>query len=180
MIGVSAVAGGATRPFEEVVIDCVNLSSEARRHLSMRLTGANIAHRWEVGTDLVVSVGDARLIDTFLEEAQNPDGFADEELIDFDEDTDVDDEAVYAAMSNLYVASDRLMQKPGDAAARTAFYDATDDVEERGAPFGFDPRVWTQVQDLTDKIADAMDAEADEGGIGDDARTLRQILVNYV
>ncbi|MEY2397551.1 MAG: hypothetical protein QOJ00_725 [Actinomycetota bacterium] len=163
---------------DETVFDLLNLSSEERRHLSMRLTGAGIAHRWQVGTDLIVSTADADRIDSYVQEVQNPDGFADDELESFDED--VDDEAVYAAMSNLYVAADRLMQRANDASARTAFYDASDDVEGLPAPFGFDPRVWAQVLGLAASIAGGMDAEVNEDAIAADARTLRQLLVNYV
>ncbi|MBA3655555.1 MAG: hypothetical protein H0W70_15335 [Actinobacteria bacterium] len=163
---------------DETVFEMLNLSSEERRHLSMRLTGAGIAHRWDVGTDLVVSTSAADQIEFYVNEARNPDGFGDDELEDFDDD--VDDEAIYAAMSNLYVAADKLMQRPGDGSTVNAFYDASDDVEGLPAPFGFDPRVWAQVLGLASSIADALDAEADEAAVGADARVLRQLLVNYV
>lgn len=165
---------------DEIVFDLLSLSTEERRHLSMRLTGAGIAHVWEVATDLVVSVKDAPAIEHYIEEVQNPQGFADEELVEFSEDEDVDDEAIYAAMSGLYVSADKLMQKPNDPGNRTAFYDATDDIDGLPAPFGFDPRVWAQVQELANSIADLMDADGDESAIANDARTLRQLLVNYV
>ena len=48
---------------DETEFDLVDLSSEERRHLSMRLTGAGINHRWEVGTDLIVSSAEADLIE---------------------------------------------------------------------------------------------------------------------
>jgi hypothetical protein len=72
------------------------------------------------------------------------------------------------------------MQKPGDEPTAGAFYMAADDVEGLPAPFGFDPRVWQQVLGLADSIIAALDAEADPAGIGTDAKTLRQLLVNYV
>jgi hypothetical protein len=165
---------------DEIVFDLLSLSTEERRHLSMRLTGAGIAHLWEVATDLVVAVKDAPQIERFIQEVRHPDGFADEEMAEFESDEDVDDEEIYAAMSGLYVAADKLMQKAKDPAVRTAFYDATDDVDGLPAPFGFDPRVWTQVQDLANAIADAMDEGADDDAVATDARTLRQLLVNYV
>ena len=92
---------------------------------------------------------------------------------------------MHRSLARRYLKAELVPRSPSprdefDAPPRTAFYDATDAIEELGLPFGFDPRVWIQVQDLTDRIADAMDAEADELGIGDNARTLRQILVNYV
>ncbi len=177
---VEEVIEAADADDDEIVFDLASLSTEERRHLSMRLTGAGIAHIWEVATDLIVSVTDAPLIETYLEEVRNPDGFADHELDAFESDEDVDDEQVYAAMSNLYVASDRLMQRPTDPSIRTAFYDATDGVDGLPAPFGFDPRVWTQVCNLANTIADAMDAEVDDEAVATDARTLRQLLVNYV
>ncbi len=165
---------------DEIVFDLLSLSTEERRHLSMRLTGAGINHIWEVATDLVVSVKDAPLIERYIQEVQNPDGFADEEIAEFESDEDVDDEEIYAAMSGLYVAADKLMQKAKDPAMRTAFYDAVDDVDGLPAPFGFDPRVWTQVQEIANAIADLMDQGADDDTVANDARTLRQLLVNYV
>jgi hypothetical protein len=163
---------------DETVFDLLNLSAEERRHLSMRLTGAGIAHRWEVGTDLIVPTDSSDQIEFYVNQVRNPDGFGDDEIEAFDED--VDDEAIYSAMSNLYVAADKLMQRPGDGSTINSFYDASDDVDGLPAPFGFDPRVWAQVLGLASSIADALDAEADEDTIGSDARTLRQLLVNYV
>jgi hypothetical protein len=164
----------------DIVFDLSSLSSEQRRHLSMRLTGAGIEHLWEVATDLVVSEADAPLIDGYIQEVQNPDGFGDEELAAFEGDDDVDDEEVYAAMSNLYVAADRLMQRPDDQPTIASFFDAADDVDGLPAPFGFDPRVWAQVLSLASTIAGTLDAEGDSDAVATDARTLRQLLVNYV
>jgi hypothetical protein len=177
---IEEVIDEADQEDDEIVFELSSLSTEERRHLTMRLTGAGISHIWEVATDLVVSVGDAPMIERYIEEVRNPDGFGDEELAAFDEESDVDDEAVYAAMSNLYVAADKLMQRPGDDATAGEFYIAVDDVDGLPAPFGFDPRVWSQVQDLANKIADTLDAEGDTEVIGTDARTLRQLLANYV
>ncbi|MEY2418085.1 MAG: hypothetical protein QOG90_765 [Actinomycetota bacterium] len=165
---------------DEIVFDLATLSTEERRHLSMRLTGAGVSHIWEVATDLVVSVEDAPAIERYVQEVRNPDGFGDEEMASFEEDSDVDDEEVYAAMSNLYVAADKLMQRPGDEATAGEFYIAVDDIDGLPAPFGFDPRVWAQVQELANKIADTLDAEGDVDTVGNDSRTLRQVLANYV
>ena len=165
---------------DEVLFDLTNLSTEERRHLSMRLTGAGISHRFEVATDLIVGLADADVIESYLDEVQNPDAFETDELDAFESDEDVDDEAVYSAMSNLYVAADKLMQKPDDGATQNEFFNASDDVEGLPAPFGFDPRVWQQVLGLASSIAAAMDAVADDDKVAEDARTLRQLLVNYV
>ncbi|HVV37853.1 MAG TPA: hypothetical protein VHC63_14685 [Acidimicrobiales bacterium] len=177
---VEEVISEADEEDDEIVFDLSTLSVEERRHLSMRLTGAGISHIWEVGSDLVVSVEDAPAIERYVEEVRNPEGFGDDELASFDEASDVDDEEVYSAMSNLYVAADKLMQKPADEATAGEFYVAVDDVDGLPAPFGFDPRVWAQVQELANKIADTLDAEGDPDTVGDDARTLRHILANYV
>ncbi|HUR76381.1 MAG TPA: hypothetical protein VMZ22_00400 [Acidimicrobiales bacterium] len=165
---------------DEIVFDLASLSIEERRHLGMRLTGAGISHIWEVGTDLVVAVADAPVIETYVEEVRNPDGFGDEEVASLEGGSEVDDEAIYSAMSNLYVAADKLMQKPADEATAGAFYLAADDVDGLPAPFGFDPRVWSEVLALTSSITSALDAESDPEPIGAQARTLREILVNYV
>jgi hypothetical protein len=165
---------------DEIVFDLSSLSTEERRHLGMRLTGAGISHIWEVGTDLVVSVEDAAVIESFVEEVRNPEGFGDEEIMSLEAESDIDDEVIYGAMSNLYVAADKLMQRPGDDATAGEFYLAADDVDGLPAPFGFDPRVWSQVLDLAAAIVTALDEESDPDGIGTNARTLRGILVNYV
>jgi hypothetical protein len=177
---VEEVIADADEEDDEIVFDLSGLSTEERRHLSMRLTGAGITHIWEVATDLVVSVADAPMIERYVQEVRNPDGFGDEEIASFEEDSDVDDEEVYAAMSGLYVAADKLSQRPGDDATAGEFYIAVDDIDGLPAPFGFDPRVWSQVQELANKIADTLDAEGDEDAVGADAKVLRQLLVNYV
>ncbi|HVE95274.1 MAG TPA: hypothetical protein VNB24_10150 [Acidimicrobiales bacterium] len=166
---------------DETVFELNDLSMEQRRHLEMRLTGAKVVHRWEVGSDLVVNSDDADAIEAFLDEVEHPDGFGEEELEQLgDLDEDVDDEAVYKAMSDLYVAADRLQHAADDAATAGAFHLAADGVTGAPPPFGFDPRVWEQVKGLSSSLVAALNADADPEVVERDAHSLRQILANFV
>ena len=143
---------------DETVFELLGLASEERRHLSMRLTGAGIAHRWEVGTDLVVATSDADQIDSYIEEVQNPDGFADDELEAFDEER--------RRRSRLRGDEQSVRRRrPFDAASRRRVDDQfvlrrVRRVEGLPAPFGFDPRVWAQVLGLGELDRGSSDAEA--------------------
>lgn len=163
---------------DETVFELNEFAMEQRRHLEMRLTGARIVHRWEVGSDLVVNTSDADAVEGFLDEVENPDAFEVNELDDLSED--VDDEAVYKAMSDLYIAADRLQHAADDPATAGSFHLAADGVAGAPPPFGFDPRLWAQVKELSASVVASLDADADPEVVEQDARTLRQILANYV
>ncbi len=144
-----------------------------RRTLDQLLDSQAIPHRWE-GDDLVVPAGEEERIDDLLDAVEYPDA------LDAAED-EGDDEAVYAVMSDLYVAADRIARErvvdvdlAGELVTAAAVAAATP------PPFGVDPSSWNQVQQLAEGVVAAIEAEADDDVIARDAATLRDVLRRFV
>jgi hypothetical protein len=159
---------------DEVSFDLADWTDEERATVGQRLTDDGIAHRWEE-TELVVDEADADVVEGVLDEVDYPD-----QLDEADEDEEVDDEAVYAVMSNLYVAADRLKDDPDDADRVTEFWHAAEAASTSPPPFGIDQQVWRQVQEVAGSIKEEIDQEADSDVMARDAASLRQMLSHYV
>ncbi len=80
-------------------------------------------------------------------------------------------------LSELFVASDRLLHDPSDAAATVRFDDAASDSTTMGVPFGFSDADWTAINDLVEALRDLLGAEeADDDDIVEAATALRTHL----
>ncbi|HET7488015.1 MAG TPA: hypothetical protein VFJ85_08805 [Acidimicrobiales bacterium] len=148
-----------------------------RNALDTMLTSEEIAHRWE-GDDLVVLEDAEDQVDAIMDRVEFPDAL---EAVPDEEEDDVDDEAVYAVMSNLFVAADRLaddhsveVETAGELAMAAAAAAAAP------APYGVEPAVWKQVQQLSHTIVESIEAEADDEVVLRDAAALRDLLRRFV
>jgi hypothetical protein len=148
-----------------------------RAALGELLTKDGIAHRWE-GDDLLVPEKHELAVDALMDRVEFPDAL---EAVDQEEEEDIDDEAVYAVMSDLYVAADRLagervveVESVADLVTATAAASATT------PPYGVDAVAWSRVQKLAEGIVEAVEAEADDDVIVRDAGSLRDLLRHYV
>ncbi|MGH9178135.1 MAG: zinc ribbon domain-containing protein [Acidimicrobiales bacterium] len=148
-----------------------------RAALGELLANDGIPHRWE-GDDLFVPEQHEAAVDALMDRVEFPDAL---EAVDDEEEDDVDDEAVYAVMSDLYVAADRLaaervveVESVADLVTATAAASATP------PPYGVDAVAWSRVQKLAEGIVDAVEAEADDEVIVRDAGSLRDLLRHYV
>ena len=164
---------------DEVVYDLAEWGQDQRSQLERLLTGGNITHRWEVGTDLVVLEADEDGVERLMEEVE---AAWDSPPLpsSADEDDGGADEANYAVMSDLFVAADRLGKDPADAAIAGEFYLAADAAAETPPPFGIDGPDWRQIQELATSVAGAMEADAEDDVIKRDATALRALLARYV
>lgn len=160
---------------DEIVYELGDWSADERTDLEGRLAGNNIAFRWE-DEDLVVAEGDEQVVEKLLDELE----FPDEVEPATEDDTDVDDEAVYAVMSNLYVSADRLKDDPSDGNVATDFVAAADDAVAAPPPFGVAEEVWRQVQELAAGINEALASSAEDDVVARDAGDLRQLLSRFV
>lgn len=136
-----------------------------------------IAHRWE-GDDLLVPEDAEERVDGLMDRVEFPDAL---EAVAGDEADDVDDEAVYAVMSDLFVAADRLagertveVEMAGGMVVAAAAASAAD------APYGVEPASWQQVQRLAEGIVGAIEAEADDDIVVREAASLRDLLRRLV
>jgi hypothetical protein len=167
---------------------------EAKRdELGSVLESAEIPFEWEDETnDLVVNADDSERVEVILDSIEFPDqlpvepadgsvsaeggevggaragGGADDGL------------AAQEAMSELFVASDRLMHDPEDHEGVLAAVDAARWAEALSLPFGFTPAVWNDLVGQAKALRRALEGEADDQEIMDRAATLRNVLRQYV
>ncbi len=177
-LGVAPVETVQSAEADEAVYDLADWGQQDRNQLELLLTGAGIIHRWEVGTDLVVLEVDADRVDALLDEVEG--AAAVPPLPSSDDDEDVDDEATYTVMSNLFVAADKLQKDPADAAAAGDFFIAADAAAVTPPPFGIDRPEWQQVQEVAASLAAALESDVDDDVVARDASTLRAMLARYV
>jgi hypothetical protein len=155
---------------DELVYELHELTDDQRAELELQLTSAAVVHRWEIGNDLVIASNDEGLVDELLDHIEFFETGGD----------DGDDEVVYAVMSELFVAVDRLQSSPGDIAAAGEFYQAAEAAASTAVPFGVDGGVWRDVKGMASALEQALEADADDSDIARDAAALRQLLSRYV
>jgi hypothetical protein len=183
-------------------------SEEKRDELSSVLEAAEISFEWEDETnDLVVNSDDADRVEAIIDDLEYPDqlpiGGDDEDGLFGDgrgegagadagragsgsagsgEGAGVVDDGLAAqeAMSELFVASDRLMHDPEDHEGVLAAVDAARWAEALSLPFGFTPAVWHDLVGQAKALRRALEGDADDQEIMDRATTLRTLLRQYV
>jgi hypothetical protein len=158
---------------DEVVFELSDWEPELRAELGRVLGKERLAYRWEGDGDLVVRDEDGDRVDQLLDAVEFPDALE-------ADDGEGDDEAGHAAMSELFLAADRLMGDPGDAKAATDLVGASEVVHALHAPFGFGPEAWMQIRELAASVCDDLATDADDDVIVGDARTLREVLRRYI
>ena len=148
-----------------------------RSALDQLLDAESIAHRWD-GDDLLVPEVAEERVDSLMDRVEFPDAI---EAVAGEEEDDVDDEAVYAVMSDLFVAADRLadghtvdVEMAGELVVASAAASAAE------APYGVEPASWKQVQQLAEGIVGAIESEADDDVVVREAASLRDLLRRMV
>lgn len=196
LVGVPPEVEAGAEPAEDegevVVYDLSDMTADQRGAVELRLKAEGVEHTWttgegrevlysyeskpawEAGTELNVSEADEETVDDLLDEIEFPDAL---EAVDDDGATD---EAIYAVMSNLYVAADRLKGSPGDLALAAELFDAADAARAIGAPFGIDDEVWKHVQALAASVTEALESEAPDREVSARASALRDLLFPFV
>lgn len=148
-----------------------------RAALGRLLADAAIAHRWD-GDDLFVPEGAEEQVDGLMDRVEFPDAL---EAVAAEDDADMDDEAVYAVMSDLFMVADRLaMEHSVDVELAGDLVVATAAASAAGVPYGVEPASWKQVQQLAEGIVVAIEAEADDEVVVREAASLRDLLRRMV
>lgn len=164
---------------EPLVYDMEGWEPEERVALGLLLDGAGVAHSWD-GDDLLVPEAAEAQVDEMMDRVEFPDAL---EAVDDEDDDgdDVDDEAVYAVMSDLYVAADRLARTDElDVDAAAELTAAVAAAVGAPPPYGVAPAQWVQVQQLGEGVLGAIDAGADDEVVRRDVTTLRDLLHRMV
>lgn len=148
-----------------------------RDALSGLLSDEDIPHRWD-GDDLLVPEDTEARVDALLDRVEFPDAL---EAVGHGEDGDVDDEAVYAVMSDLFVAADRLAgERVVDVEMAGELATATAAATNAPPPYGVDPGTWKQVQQMAEGVVASLEAEAEDEVVNRDAAALRDVLRRFV
>ena len=157
---------------EELIYELVEWSPEMRNELSLVLEREEIAHEWE-GDDLVVAAAVEEQVDGLIDQMEQG-----EELSPAPED--VDDEAEYNLLSDLFVAADRLANSPADLALCGDLVDAAGPARSMPVPFGVDENSWRVIQQHASSLVDAIEVEEPDDVVGERARILSDLLRAYV
>ena len=167
---------------EKVVYEVAAWPATLQTSLADALTVADLPYEWDERGDLVVYAEHEEAVELIMEQLPDPD---DPELDAGDLSSD-DGLAVHGLLDQLFVGSERLARKPGDAAAIVRVDEATADLERMSAPFGFEPPQWRRLVAGAVELRDALEAgEDDEGAVDDEqlaalAATVRDLVRRYV
>ncbi len=126
-----------------------------------QLTISEVPYEWDMHGNVVVRASDESLVDEVLEM-----------LPDDDQDGISSDDgvAVHELLNDLFMRSDRLADRPTDAAATVAVMDGASTLEQLATPFGFSSADWKSLVDSVQALRDAIGGEATSGsGDGDHA-----------
>ena len=160
---------------DELVYELPDWTDEQRGELGLILDRENIPYQWEGGTDLIVPAADEERVDALLDEVEQGGDPLPAVLVD-----DLDDEAQYNAISELFGVADRLSHHPGDVALCGDFIDAAAVVRELPAPYGVTEDVWWGVQTRIRSLCEAIEMEAEDEAVGQGAQTLADLLRTFV
>ncbi len=159
---------------DTVVYEMDGWEPAERADLDQILDAAAVPHRWQ-DDDLVVPGADEAKVDALMDTVEYPDA------LEAEEDDDIDDEAAYRVMSDLFVAADQM------AAERVVDVELAGDLVTASAaassappPYGVDSHAWTQVQQLAEGIVAAIEVEADDEVVAREAASLRDLLRRFV
>jgi hypothetical protein len=163
--GVPLTAATVAAPAgDDVVYELDDWEPDLLDRLEGRLVAEGIAFGWEENRNLVVGEADADRVDDILDQLED----------------DPSEEVPYEAVSDLFVAADRLLHAPDDVTLAGQLVQAAHAVEATAAPFGVAPEEWARIKGLAAAVRHDLDHEATDEAIAADARALREILARYV
>lgn len=163
---------------DEVGYELTDWSVTDRGPVTAALIEAGIPYRWEPGLVLVVPEAAEEQVDGLMDELETEavEAEAGEEA---DAGADGGEEA-QAAMSDLFVASDRLKDAPSDDGVRDELREASSAVGACLPPYGIERRVWRKIQEQASAVVTGFDDGADDEAVAADARALRDVLREFV
>lgn len=162
---------------DEVQYDLAEWEVHERVAATEALLQVDIPYRWEADLVLAVPAVAEGEVDQLLDDLEPLDDGDEEE--DGDEGGDGGEEA-HAAMTELFVAADRLQHAPGDGDVAADVLIAAGTVGVSAPPYGIERPVWKRIQDLAATVATDLEETADEETVAADARALREFLRDLV
>lgn len=168
---------------EQVSYEFGDWDDERRAQLTETLTLASIEHAWDEHGELVVLEHDEDRVDAIIDALEFPEANAvdDEEEIAAEEALADEGQNPQDVLSELFVASDRLMHDPLDHEGVLALVDAARMAETLPLPYGFAPAVWNDLVTQAGGLRSALEGgDTDDAAIIDQATSLRAALRNFV
>jgi hypothetical protein len=171
---------------EQVAYDLSDWSDDRRAEIAQALDTAGIEHAWDEHGELVVLDAEEERVDALIDAIESPET---PEEIQSEEEEEVEAEAVLEAeegldpqdvLSELFVASDRLMHDPLDHEGVLSFVDGARLAETLPLPYGFAPAVWNDVLVQVKQLQSALEGDVDDDIVIEQATTLRSTLRNFV
>ena len=160
---------------DEVLYDLTDWPVGERDRLDTLLGDGGVPHRYEDdGVTLVVATRDEKLVETLLDQAENPDA------LNVESDGE-GDEASSEALAGFFLAADRLKRDPLDPDGIAALLEVIDVSENTAPPFGVSATLWQNMIDEADLIADSLaEDDIDIAKVVEHASLLRNLARPFV
>jgi hypothetical protein len=167
---------------EQVSYELSDWDDERRGELAQALESAGIDHAWDENGELVVLDADEIRVDAIVDAIEYPD------QLEVDDETELKAEEVLASegldpqdvLSELFVASDRLVHDPLDHEGVLSLVDAARMAESLPLPYGFAPAVWNDLLVQVKRLQSSLEGEVDDESVIEQATALRSSLRNFV
>jgi hypothetical protein len=167
---------------EQVSYDLSDWDDDRRGELAQALESAGIEHAWDEHGELVVLDVDENRVDAIVDAIEFPDE------LEVDDEDELEAEDALAAegldpqdvLSELFVASDRLMHDPLDHEGVLSLVDAARMAESLPLPYGFAPAVWNDLLVQIKRLQSSLEGEVDDDSVIEQATALRASLRNFV
>lgn len=166
-----AIALAADVPTTEY--DLADWSAAEHDAVSGALADAHIPFRWE-GSVLLVGTDDEAVVDALLDDIESGEYV---EVGSPRPPTDADERGA-EALTDFFLAADRLRRDPLDADGLDHLRRATESADPVSTPFGVTPKLWHRTCELADRIVDALvdDDGPDHTEAMDAAAELHELL----
>lgn len=169
---------------DQVVYEITGWDEGQRADLEAALMADEIPHGWDVNGDLVVLEADEERVEPMLDRFDMEGELtADEVAAEPDEPVTANDDdglAAQDAMSDLFIAADKLMKDATDKDAISRLATASDRTETLGLPYGFSTAVWADLRAKATDLRALVEDQADDDTVIESATALRQMLRQYV
>ena len=165
---------------DKVAYEVAGWPDDRRAELASALGQAGIPYQWDDGGDLLVHDTDEDKVDEVLDQLESEGSLGGDDAASFD-----DGLAAQDVLSDLFLASDRLMRRADDPDGVISLFDAVGRAEELTLPYGFSEEGWGEIVErsvaLRSALEQGVDDEVDDDeAIGDLATDLRHLLRRFV